>query len=236
MNLCTRTQQIVGNYCSRVSIGVYVIYVLLAAMTPPAQAQAITSANDETIVLIRHGEKPSPALGQLSCKGLNRALALPEVLAVYGKPTAIYAPNPSVQVKEGNDAEDAPRYSYVRPLITIEPYAIRIGMPVNTQIGYNELDKLQTAVLQPAYAHATVLIAWEHLQSVLFARQLLRQFGEDPSVVPKWLNSDYDTVYIFHLKEDSKGKQQLQFNLSHEGLDGRLSDACPGPALAPLPK
>ena len=41
----------------------------------------------ETIVAIRHAEKPPTSLGQLTCKGLNRALALPKVLIPrYGKP------------------------------------------------------------------------------------------------------------------------------------------------------
>ena len=35
---------------------------------------------EETIVAIRHAEKPPASLGQLTCKGLNRALALPKVL------------------------------------------------------------------------------------------------------------------------------------------------------------
>jgi len=35
---------------------------------------------EETIVFFRHGEKPSAGLGQLTCQGLNRALALPDVL------------------------------------------------------------------------------------------------------------------------------------------------------------
>jgi len=86
-------------------------------------------------VLLRHGEKPPGGLGQLTCKGLNRALALPSVLiGRYGKPDFIYAPNPSMQVKDGRIL---PTYSYVRPLATIEPTAIRLGMPVNTQIGSN---------------------------------------------------------------------------------------------------
>ena len=29
----------------------------------------------ETVVFVRHGEKPEKGLGQLSCRGLNRALA-----------------------------------------------------------------------------------------------------------------------------------------------------------------
>ena len=41
---------------------------------------AMQQSKGETIVCIRHGEKPLLGLGQLTCKGLNRALALPQVL------------------------------------------------------------------------------------------------------------------------------------------------------------
>jgi hypothetical protein len=34
----------------------------------------------ETLIFVRHGEKPANDSGQLTCKGLNRALALPDVL------------------------------------------------------------------------------------------------------------------------------------------------------------
>src|ERR1700748_3910949 len=83
---------------------------------------------EETIVAIRHAENPPASLGQLTCKGLNRALALPKVLIPrYGKPDRIYAPDPGTRVgRLGNLS-----YSYVRPLITIEPIAIQLELPVN---------------------------------------------------------------------------------------------------------
>ena len=50
----------------------------------------------QTIVFIRHGEKPDGGFGQLTCQGLNRALALaPTIARSFGKPDAIFAPNPS---------------------------------------------------------------------------------------------------------------------------------------------
>jgi hypothetical protein len=50
----------------------------------------------ETIVFIRHGEKPEGGFGQLNCQGLNRALALAPIIAKsFGRPDAIFAPNPS---------------------------------------------------------------------------------------------------------------------------------------------
>ena len=58
------------------------LVVLFVAVAAPAHAQ-------QTIVLLRHGEKPSAGLGQLTCQGLNRSLALPDVLlAKFGKPTS----------------------------------------------------------------------------------------------------------------------------------------------------
>jgi hypothetical protein len=57
---------------------------------------AMPQGKVETIVCIRHGEKPLLGLGQLTCKGLNRALALPEVLlAKFGRPGFIFAPDPN---------------------------------------------------------------------------------------------------------------------------------------------
>ena len=97
--------------------------------------QAASTSSDETIVVLRHGEKPPGGLGQINCKGLNRSLALPKVLiGRFGRANAIFAPNPAVQMRE--NSLSANMYSYVRPLATIEPTAIALGLPVNTQLGF----------------------------------------------------------------------------------------------------
>src|SRR5262245_11611330 len=71
-----------------------VLLVLCFAAAVPAHA-------DETIVFMRHGEKPSGGLGQLTCQGLNRALALPSVLiGKFGRPDFVYAPNPNVKMND----------------------------------------------------------------------------------------------------------------------------------------
>jgi hypothetical protein len=183
-------------------------------------------AAQETIVAIRHAEKPPGGLGQLTCKGLNRALALPNVLiSRFGKPVAIYAPDPADQVNDGGPN----RYSYVRPLITIEPTAIKLGMPVNAQIGFTDIAKLQSELTAPVYANALVFVAWEHEMLNKFAKQMLKSYGGDPSQVPPWPNGDYDRIYIFKIKQDH-GKPGLTFKMEHEGLNNSLSDACPGPS------
>lgn len=183
-------------------------------------------AAQETIVAVRHGEKPPAGLGQLSCKGLNRALALPGVLIPrFGRPDAIYAPDPAQQVNDRSNIQ----YSYVRPLITIEPTAIALGMPVNAQIGFLDIAKLQAAVTAPAYANAHILIAWEHIKLNDFAKQMLTSYGGNPAAVPDWPNDDYDRIYIFTITQ-SQGAPKLQFRIEQENLNTSLSDACPGPS------
>ena len=90
---------------------------------------------EETLVFLRHAEKPAAGLGQLTCQGLNRALALPTVLiGRYGMPDFVYAPNPNVKMIDSGQS-----YYYVRPLATIEPTAIRAGKSVNTKYGFSEI-------------------------------------------------------------------------------------------------
>jgi hypothetical protein len=185
-------------------------------------------ANGETIVLVRHGEKPPSGLGQLTCKGLNRSLALPSVLiGRYGRAYFIYAPDPAVQVNDGNSR---PTYSYVRPLATIEPTAIRLGLPVNTQIGFDQIAALQQELLQPAYAHALIFVAWEHFYLHRFAEQMLQSYGGKLSQLPDWPNSDYETIYIFHIRQDSGVTPHVTLEIEKEDLGNTLKDTCPDPS------
>jgi hypothetical protein len=193
----------------------FVLLILCGAPLLPAQ---------ETIVAIRHGEKPQAGLGQLDCRGLNRALALPRVLiSRFGRPDAIYAPDPA-------DVDRGPGghiYSYVRPLMTIEPTAIALGMPVNAQIGFKDIDELQAALTARKYSHAMIFVAWEHKMLNRFARRMLRSYGKNPDAVPVWPGNNYDRIYVFHIRKVD-GKPVLSFHVTSEGLNGELSNACPG--------
>ena len=178
----------------------------------------------ETIVAIRHAEKPPTSLGQLTCKGLNRALALPKVLIPrYGKPDRIYAPDPGTHVGQLGNLS----YSYVRPLMTIEPIAIQLEMPVNALIGFKNVGQLRKELLAPENANSVIYLAWEHNYLNEFAKRMLKIYGKDPSAVPDWPNEEYDRIYVFRIKND-KGKKELTFSVEQQGLNGSLSDACPG--------
>ena len=178
---------------------------------------------EETIVAIRHAEKPPTSLGQLTCKGLNRALALPKVLIPrYGKPDRIYAPDPAGRIgRLGNLS-----YSYVRPLMTIDPTAIQLEMPVNALIGFKNVGQLRKEVLAPENTNSVIYLAWEHVYLNQFAKKLLKAYGKDPAVVPDWPDNEYDRIYIFRIT-DVDGKKDLAFSVEQQGLTGSLSDKCP---------
>src|ERR1700684_4299934 len=108
----------------------------------------------EPIVAIRHAENPPTSLGQLTCKGLNRALALPKVLIPrYGKPDRIYAPDPGTRIgRLGNLS-----YSYVRPLMTIEPIAVQLEMPVNALIGFKNVGQLRKELVATENANSVII-------------------------------------------------------------------------------
>jgi nitrogen regulatory protein PII len=185
-----------------------------------------TAATDETIVLIRHGEKPANDLGQLSCQGLNRALALPDVLTgKFGKPDFIFAPLTRRKIEQGK-----PSYSYVRPLATIEPTAIRLGLPVDARFTFDDTIGLQRELKSERYKSAVIFVAWEHHLAESFARNLLKSLGADPKQVPAWQGDDFDSIYLVKIHTEGQ-KRTATFTLDHEGLNGQSKD-CPGPAKA----
>jgi hypothetical protein len=160
--------------------------------------------------------------------GLNRALALPKVLiGRFGRADAIFAPNPANQMRESSFSSK--QYSYVRPLATIEPTAIQLGLPVDTQWGFRDIAGLESAVTAPAYANSTIFIAWEHKYAYDFARQMLRAYGLDPSQVPGWPSNDFETMYVFHIRAAAGSAHAMTFAVEKEGLEGSLSGACPSP-------
>ena len=180
-----------------------------------------TQPAKETIVLFRHGEKPPQGLGQLTCQGLRRSLALPRVLlARFGKPDYLFAPDPGRRMVD----YDATSFNYIRPLATIEPTAIRLGMPVNTDFGADQIDPLQTELLRTRYANALVFIAWEHVWADRMAKRLVSWGGGNPDIVPDW-PGNYDTIFVIELSRTAAGVS-VQFSEQREGLDG-LPTTCP---------
>jgi regulation of enolase protein 1 (concanavalin A-like superfamily) len=186
-----------------------------AAPAPPPPPASST----ETMVFFRHGEKPSGGYGQLTCQGLNRALALPSVLtAKYGNPQYLFAPNPAVQVPDA-----AGSFFYVRPIATIEPTAIRLGLPLNTQYGYTDVAGMQSELTRGSYASSTLFIAWEHQYLQTLVQNILNAYGAGVTV-PTWASGDFDSIYVVRLTNNG-GTITAQFVHDVEGLNG-LSTSC----------
>jgi hypothetical protein len=188
-----------------------------------------SAAAEETIVFVRHGEKPAEGLGQLDCQGLNRSLKLPAVInALFGKPKAILAPDPAKQKQDGGTLFD-----YVRPLATIEPTAIAFGMPVNAQVGLDDTAGLKAELDKDAYRDALVLVSWEHKIINEIECQIITGngcvFEKDKNGVKKsgdvikWDGDDFDRIDI--VKIDWSGRKAT-IETRSEGLDGQPK-TCP---------
>ena len=185
----------------------------------PANAAAPST---QTIVFLRHGEKPALGLGQLNCQGLNRALALPSVIArEFGRPDAIFAPDPG---KEKSDA--GKMYDYIRPLATVEPAAIYFGLPVEADLGFLDTPALVRQLDAPEYRNAFVLVGWEHHKIVDAVQQIMTENGGNPMLIPDWKDDDFDSLYVVKVTH-AGGPAAAAFELRHEGLDGQPVE-CPG--------
>lgn len=175
---------------------------------------------DSTIVILRHGEKPAQGLGQLSCRGLNRALALPKILTGrYGNPVAIYAPNPAIKKDDKGIS-----YAYIRPLATVEPLAISTGLPVSIEWGLTDIKPLAAKLLE--LDEGIQVVAWEHHWAEALARLLLTNAGGDPSAVTPWQDSDYDSLLVIRITHNISGQRHVLYSHEQEGLQN-ISDVCP---------
>lgn len=189
------------------------VLVVCLAMAPAASA-------DQTIVFFRHGEKPSSGLGQITCQGLNRALALaPLLISRFGRPDYLYAPNPNQKIIDpGGD------YYYVRPLATLEPVAIRAGKSVNTSAGYKEIGALESLLILKAKSQTTIFVAWEHQYLVKAVQAIMNKYG-GRQTVPAWTSGDYDALYIVNVNYDGSSPVAT-FRRESQGLNG-MPTTCP---------
>jgi hypothetical protein len=185
----------------------------LLFLSSPALSQPVRDTLPDSVklrvVIIRHGEKPKKG-DNLSCQGLNRALALPNVLySMFGVPDYSYVPT----MKTGKST------SSVRMFQTITPFAVQYNIMVNS--AFKETDT--AAVAKDARnRRGTVLLVWEHGNIPGVARNL--------GVVSDslaWDGTDFDSIWIIEYGEDKKGKlKKPVFAKQQENIDP--SPNCPG--------
>jgi hypothetical protein len=201
-----------------------------------------TKPSFQKLILIRHGEKPSNGLGNLDCKGLNRSLALPQVLlSKFGKPDYIFAPNPARKV-----IDHGIKYNYIRPLVTIEPTAIKCNLPINSDYGLTDIEGLLEELSLEKYKDKIIFVAWEHKNLDKFAKLFSKlhvgkyntsRTAYDPDCtqsgssdnpyrvvkpIPDWPSDDFDSIFIFWKHPVGT----YLFSIDHEELND-VSDKCP---------
>jgi hypothetical protein len=206
--------------------------------TPPANINT-----NETVYLIRHAEAhPSATFedGNYVGAGQWRALALPGFLpgALRGQsvPTMVYAIDPgqafSVPAYGLNDA-------YVRPALTVLPYAIAYDLPCNLAASFllgananspstaqSTMDFFFTNMAGVNLSNQTILLAWEHNHYPPLIQQLLNSYGGSvPAPQLTWPSADYDTIWTVNL--DGAGNLTVH-NALCQGIDSALL-----PAAAP---
>ena len=187
----------------------------LTLESPLSKAEQVDGV--QTLVFLRHGEKPAGGLGQLNCQGLNRAMNLATVLPEkFGKANFVFAANPTRNVEEG---EKDNSYSYIRPLMTISPSAIKLGLPVNIKFSANDTTALADELVEDKYHNAIIYTAWSHgYLPELINKVASEASGEKHTITQDWSGSDYDTLYVLTLTWHN-GKASLLSRNYKQGLD-----------------
>lgn len=178
----------------------------------------------QTLVFLRHAEKPAGGLGQLNCQGLNRAIDLATLLPEkFGKANYVFAANPTRNVEEG---EQDNSYSYIRPLITISPSAIKLGLPVNINFSANDTSDLADELLEDKYHNSTIYTAWSHgYLPELINKVAEEAIGKKQTITDDWKSSDFDSLFVLTLTWHN-GKATLLSHSYKQGLDDGAED-CP---------
>jgi hypothetical protein len=171
----------------------------------------------QTLVFMRHAEKPADGLGQLNCQGLNRAIDLATLLPQrYGKADYVFAADPSRQVEEGADDDG---YSYVRPLMTINPSAIKLGLPINLEYSANDTRALANELTDDKYHSSTIYTAWSHgYLPELINSVASKALGKKTTLTEDWSGSDFDSLYVLTLTWKD-GKATLLSRIDKQGLN-----------------
>jgi hypothetical protein len=187
---------------------------------------------NQTVYLIRHAEAhPTSSFedGNFVGAGQWRALSLPNFLpnALRGQasPTVVYSIDPAQSFALAADFS----VSYVRPSLTVLPYAIANNLPyylvagfyigAATDLGVAKAtsDFLFTNLSGGNLSNQTVLLAWEHEHYPPLITYLLQSYGGTvPVPALFWPQTDYDTIWTVTL--DAHGNLTVD-NALCEGID-----------------
>lgn len=200
------------------------------------------------IYIVRHAEAHPDAPtygfddGNYVAAGQWRALSLAGTLRGKIAPNAVYSIDPAAMWYYNNDTA----VSYVRPSLTVLPYAIANNLPyylaADLSLGNpyvpTELDVAQntskffffTHPDNTSFSSQSLLVAWESGHIKPFLNELIKSYGiaaDSPLLLPvSWPSQDYDTIWTVTI--DAQGNLTIDNELC-EGIDSSKL-----PATAPL--
>ena len=198
-------------------------------------AQIPTGANkSETLYLIRHAEAHPESNwddGNYVCAGQWRALDLPNALQSKISPQVVYSIDPAQPILGSTSSSGRTDWSYVRPALTVEPYAIANNLPYYLAASF-ELSGPDSQASNfffngGALSNESVLLAWEHAHIPTLVNALLASYypGGGAPTVPAWGSNDYDSIWTITL--DGTGNVTVNNNLCEGIVSASLPATCP---------
>jgi PASTA domain len=222
-----------GNSCAAQPFSIKVTGGVGGAVIPSA------INTNETVYIIRHAEAHPESNwddGNLICAGQWRALDLPNALRGKINAQVVYSIDPAEAHMGTLNAAGRSNWSYVRPVLTAEPYAVANNLPYYLAAGV-ELDAQEPPQLATQasdffftggeFSSESVLLSWEHLHIPTTIQALVSSYypnGGAPTV-PSWNGEDYDTIWTVTL--DQKGNLTVNNNLCEGISSANLPAACP---------
>ncbi|QWV93188.1 hypothetical protein KP004_18780 [Geomonas oryzisoli] len=197
-----------------------------------------------TVYIVRHAEAhPGPGArfdnGNYVGAGQWRALSLANALKdKITRPDMIYSIDPAGTWYPNG----AMNVSYIRPSLTVLPYAIANNLPYHLASTFSlgsAFTPTDDTVAEATkdffftggtFSNKTVLVAWESGHIKPFLKKLIESYGGNYAALPDgwtdWLSTDYDTIWTVRL--DAQGNLSVD-NANCEGIDSASL-----PAAAPL--
>jgi hypothetical protein len=176
-------------------------YIIVFLVCLNYRYAAFSQSGSLTVVIIRHGEK-NEATGNLSCKGLHRALLLPHIInGKFSQPSSLYVPT----VGSGKMT------AHARMFQTASPLAVQDNLSVNSKFAVADAAGVAGDVLKRT---GVVLLVWEHENIPENAAAL----GVKDKHL-KWDGPDFDSIWVITYTNNKKGNLKAELRIDKEGLN-----------------
>ncbi|WP_243373359.1 hypothetical protein [Geotalea sp. SG265] len=198
---------------------------------------AVTPTNinkNQKVYIVRHAEAHPDSIfhfedGNYVGAGQWRALELPNALRGKINPDMALSIDPGQWAFTG-----VANIAYVRPSLTIMPYAIANNLPYQLVSSFGLMDPNEPQLASDylftggAFSNKTILLAWESSRIKPLINALLSKYGGSNLLLlpTTWPSADYDTIWTVTL--DTQGNVSVD-NALCEGIDSASL-----PATAPV--